>query len=179
MAQAFTNLSGNQGGNANEPTSYTASDGFVGAPVSPLNPNNPTFNSATFPAGIAAGQTIHGASVSATLSLPVTAVTNTDLTLSLPTGARITSMLVYTTTAYTGNTGNVTLQIGSAAAGAQYVAATRIDAIGVVTLTPVNAQAAALLSLPAGTPNFFIRIVQAASSTAVGAGTLVVNYTVP
>lgn len=175
-AQAYTSFAGS--GVAGQPTVYVAADGFVGA-LSNGNPNSPTFAAATFPAGLAAGQTLHGVAQTAALSLPVTAVTNTDLTMSLPTGAIITSMQVYTTTAYTGNTGNVTLQIGSASGGAQYVAATRIDAIGVVTLTPVNAQAASLLSLPAGTPNVFVRIVQAASATAVGAGKLVITYIVP
>lgn len=109
------------------------------------------------------------------LSLPVTAVTNTDFTLSVPTGATIVTIAVYTTTAYTGTTAN--LSIGSAAAGAQYVAATSIASIGVVQLTLVNAAAASLLSMPAGTPNVFIRIAQGATPTVVGAGTLVINYT--
>lgn len=109
------------------------------------------------------------------LSLPVTAVTNTDYTLSVPTGATIILITVYTTTAYTGTTANIS--IGSAAAGAQYVAATSIAGIGVVQLTLVNAAAASLLSMPAGTPNLFIRIAQSTTPTAVGAGTLVIDYT--
>ncbi len=109
------------------------------------------------------------------LSLPVTAVTNTDYTMSLPTGATLVSMAVYTTTAYTGTTANIS--IGNAAAGAQYVTAVSIAGIGVVQLTLVNAAAAALLSMPAGTPNLFIRIAQSTTPTAVGAGVLIVNYT--
>lgn len=110
------------------------------------------------------------------LSLPVTAVTNTDYTLSLPPGATLVSAAVYTTTAYTGTTGNISL--GSAAAGAQYVAATDIKAIGVVQLVLVNAAAASLLSMPNAAPNLFIRIAQSTTPTAVGAGVLVVNYVV-
>ena len=109
------------------------------------------------------------------LSLPVTAVTNTDFTMSVPAGATIESIAVYTTTAYTGTTANIS--IGSAQAGAQYVAATSIASIGIVQLTLVNAAAAALLAMPVGTPNVFIRIAQSTTPTAVGAGMLVINYT--
>lgn len=108
------------------------------------------------------------------LSLPVTAVTNTDYTLSVPPGSTIISVVVYTTTAYTGTTGNIS--IGSAAAGAQYVAATDIKGIGLHALTLVDAAAASLLSMPAGSPNLFIRIAQSTTPTAVGAAILVVNY---
>ena len=108
------------------------------------------------------------------LSLPVTAVTNTDFTMSLPTGCTIASIVVYTTTAYTGTTANLT--IGSAAAGAQYVAATDIHAVGIVTCTFVAAGTAGLLLLPAGTPNLFLRIAQSTTPTAVGAAMVVVNY---
>ena len=110
------------------------------------------------------------------LSLPVTAVTNTDYTLSLPAGATFLSATVYTTTAYTGTTGNISL--GSAAGGAQYVAATDIKAIGIVQLVLVNAAAADLLSMPAVSPNLFVRIAQSTTPTAVGAGVLVVKYAV-
>jgi hypothetical protein len=109
------------------------------------------------------------------LSLPVTAVTNTDFTMSVPAGATIESIAVYTTTAYTGTTANIS--IGSAQGGAQYVAATSIASIGIVQLTLVNAAAAALLAMPVGTPNVFIRIAQSTTPTAVGAGMLVINYT--
>jgi hypothetical protein len=109
------------------------------------------------------------------LSLPVTAVTNTDYTMSVPVGATIMTIWVYTTTAYTGTTANIS--IGSAAAGAQYVAATDIHAVGIVQLTFAAGGTAGLLSMPAGTPNLFIRIAQSTTPTAVGAATLVVDYT--
>lgn len=177
-AQAFTNFAG-QGG-ANQPTSFVAADGFVGPPASAFNPGSPTFGVATFPSGVTipAGATIHGGSVTATLSLPVTAATNTDFTVSLPTGSIIQSMTVYTTTAY-GAVTDAVISIGSAAAGAQYVAATSIKAQGVVTLVPVTTAAPALLSLPAGTPNIFVRIAQSGGNSATGAGKLVISYTVP
>jgi hypothetical protein len=108
------------------------------------------------------------------ISLPVTAITNTDFVVSVPIGATIVSMAVYTTTAYTGTTANLT--IGNVAAGAQYVAITGIGAVGVVQLTLVNAAAAALLSMPAP-PNLFIRIAQGATPTTVGAGVLLIDYT--
>lgn len=107
------------------------------------------------------------------LSLPVVAAINTDFTVSLPAGVTINSLKVYTTMAYTGTTANIS--VGSAVGGAQYVAATDISAIGVVTLAMVAAAAAALLALPAGSPNFFIRIAQGATPTAVGAAVLVIE----
>ena len=68
-----------------------------------------------------------------TLMLSVTAVANTDFTMSVPPGATLLSATVYTSVAYTGAT--ATIQIGNAAAGAQYVAAVSIQAIGIVPLT--------------------------------------------
>jgi hypothetical protein len=49
-AQAFTNFGGS--GVTGQPTSFCASDGFVGNPnVGGLNPNNPSFGPALFPYG--------------------------------------------------------------------------------------------------------------------------------
>lgn len=114
------------------------------------------------------------------LSLPVTATANTDFTMAVPTGATVLTIGVYTTTTYTAGT-DCTIQIGNAAGGSQYVAATTIAAVAVKQLTLVNAAAAALLSMPAatGTPpaNIFIRLVQTGTATAVGAATLVLDYT--
>jgi hypothetical protein len=176
--QPFTHFGG---------SSYVAASGHVGPPVDPLNVNNPTFQPAAFPAGMTipagtsfpAGGTIHGADVVQSIPLSVTAVTTTALTATIPAGAIIKSMTVYTTTAFTGNTNDVTLAIGNAASGAQYVAAVNISAIGVISLTLVGSAAAALLSFPSGSPNLFLTLTQAANATAVGAGTLVVTYTLP
>lgn len=120
-----------------------------------------------------------GLAASTSLALAVTAVTNTDLTMSIPNGAILTGIIFYTTTAFTGNTGSVTAAVGSASAGAQFVAAVRIDAIGVINATLVNAAAASYLNMSGTYPNLFVRIAQAASSTAVGAGTMVVQYILP
>jgi hypothetical protein len=108
------------------------------------------------------------------LSLPVTAITNTDFVMSVPLGSSLMSIAVYTTTAYTGTTAALT--IGNVAGGAQYVASTSISGIGIVQLTLVNTASAALLSMPAP-PNLFIRIAQGATPTAVGAAMLVIDYT--
>jgi hypothetical protein len=114
------------------------------------------------------------------LSLPVTAVASTPFTLSLPTGATIVSATVYTSTAYAAAT-NAFVEIGSAAAGQQYVAQTSIQAAGVVALTfaATAAAAAAMASLPAGTPNLFVTVVQTGAASATGAATLVIEYTSP
>jgi hypothetical protein len=107
------------------------------------------------------------------ISLPVTAVTNTDFVMSIPAGSILHSIMVYTTTAYTGTTAN--LSIGNSAAGAQYVTAVSIASIGIVSLTLLAAQTPAFASMPA-VPNLFIRIAQSTTPTAVGAATLLVKY---
>jgi hypothetical protein len=111
----------------------------------------------------------------AKLSLPVTATANTDFTLSLPTGASVISANVFTSTAY-GAATDCTIQIGSAAAGSQYVAATSIKAQGAYLLTFV-AGAYQLGNLPAA-PNLFIRLVQTGTASATGAAILVIEYVI-
>lgn len=111
-------------------------------------------------------------------ALTVPSQTNTDFTFTLPAGATIRSMAVYTTTAF-GAVTDAQISIGNAAAGAQYVAATSIKAVGVISLTLVAASAAALLSFPSGSPNLFVRIAQSGGNSATGAATLVVNYDIP
>ena len=114
-----------------------------------------------------------GPVVTQKIPLPVGANANTDIgPISVPKGKTLLRASVYTSTAYTGTT--VTIQIGSSAGDASYVAATTIKALGVYALTLVAAAAAALGSLPA-TPNLFVRIVQT-GPTAVGAATLVLEY---
>lgn len=113
---------------------------------------------------------------SGTQSITVTAVANTDLTMSIPAGARVTKATVYTTTAF-GAATDATISLGNAAGGAQYVAATSIKAGGVYTLAFVASTAAAsgLLSFP-GT--LYIRITQTGAASATGAATLVVEYSI-
>lgn len=104
-------------------------------------------------------------------ALTVTATANTDVTMSIPAGARILNFVVYTTTAFTG--GTTTIALGSASGGAQYVAATAITNAGVVTLSPASTAPAGMLSFP-GT--LYIRINQGGTPTAVGAATIAVQY---
>ena len=117
-------------------------------------------------------------SQSLSLSLPVTAVTNTDLTASVPPGSIITGFDVYTTTAY-GAVTDAQISIGSSAGSAAYVADTSIKAVGKVSLTLVNAAAEALLSAPNASPNLFVRIAQSGGNSATGAATLVIRYIGP
>lgn len=109
-------------------------------------------------------------------AITVTATANTDITMSIPAGAVITRLMVYTTTAF-GAATDATIALGNAAGGAQYVAATSIKAGGVVTLSPAATTAAAsgLLSFP-GT--LYIRIAQTGTASATGAATLVVGYSI-
>lgn len=108
------------------------------------------------------------------ISLPVTAIANTDFTVSAPKGKSLLRATVYTGTAYTAGT-DAKIEIGTSAGDASYVAQATIAAIGVHALTLVSAAAAALASLPA-TPNLFVRVVQTGTPTAVGAATLVLEY---
>jgi hypothetical protein len=125
--------------------------------------------------------------------ISVTAVTNTDAVIYIPAYSTVTVMQVFTGTAFTGTTANIT--VGSAAAGAQYVAASDVKANGTVALsfvggglgnyatagsglmnTPVDTTAtAANNGIP--TSALYYRIAQGASPTAVGAATIVVKYT--
>ena len=115
------------------------------------------------------------AHVSQRVTLAVTAVANTDFTVSIPPGATLTSLVVYTGTAFTAGT-DCKISAGISAGDASYVALQTVAAIGVVTLTLVAAAAATLGAFPAGSPNLFVRLVQTGTATAVGAATLVVNY---
>lgn len=108
------------------------------------------------------------------ISLPVTAVANTDFTASVPAGKTLLRATVYTTTGYGAGT-DAKIEIGTSAGDPSYVAATSIKAVGIVALTLVATAAAALAVLPA-TPNLFIRVVQSGTASATGAATLVLEY---
>ena len=108
-------------------------------------------------------------------AITVTAVANTDFSISLPPGAVILSANFYTTTAFTGAT--VTAQLGSTLGTADIVAATNVKAAGFVLLAIAAGAPAAIGGLGAP-PNVFCRIVQT-TPTAVGAGTLVIEYMNP
>ena len=110
-----------------------------------------------------------------TQALTVTAVTNTDTTITIPTGARVLNIFAYVTVAFTG--GTPTIALGNAAGGAQYVAATSLATAGVYMLSIAGTTAAAtgLLSFP-GT--LYVRINQASAPTAVGNVPLAIQYSV-
>ena len=107
------------------------------------------------------------------ISLPVTAVASTPFTMSIPPGCILDAIKVYTTVAYAAGT-DCKISVGNVAAGAQYVAAQTIAAIGVVALTIIST--AAVLSFPTGSPNLFITLVQTGAASATGAAVLVVKY---
>jgi hypothetical protein len=111
-----------------------------------------------------------------TQALSVTATANTDITVSIPAGARIGDIMVYTTTAF-GAATDATIALGNAAGGAQYVAATSIKAAGIYNLSAVASAAAAsgFLSFP-GT--LYVRIAQTGTASATGAATLVIEYSI-
>jgi hypothetical protein len=103
------------------------------------------------------------------LSLPVTAIANTDLTLDMPP-CQILGFRQMTTLAYTAAT--ITLQVGNAAAGAQLVAAADIKALAARSLAIVAA-GVPLMTWAGGL--LYVRLVQG-TPTAVGAGALYVEY---
>lgn len=95
--------------------------------------------------------------------------------ISAPAGMTLLRATFFTTVAFTG--ASATLTLGVSAGDATYVTATDIHAIGTAALT-VNGGAtvsADCLALPAA-PNLFPRIIQTATTTAVGTGTLVLEY---
>ena len=106
-----------------------------------------------------------------TLSLVPTAAADTDLTLQMPAGiAGVIRITSFTTTAYT-----VTVQVGTTSGGVDVVAAVSIKAAGTVAHTLVAAGLGVDLALPSSSI-LYVRIVQTATVTAVGAGTMVVEF---
>lgn len=113
--------------------------------------------------------------ITETNAMTVTAVANTDFVFDVPAGALDITFTTITTTAFTAVT-DMTIQIGSASTGAQYVAATTVKALGRKGHTLVDAAAADYLSFPGPV---YVRLIQTGGSTAVGAATLVINYSLP
>lgn len=103
-------------------------------------------------------------------SMPVTAVANTEFTVTVPAG-RVLRITQRTTTAYTGAT--ATVQVGTTLGGADVVAAADITGIATRSLTLVNASVAAYSPFAGGT--LFVRIAQT-TPTAVGAGHMVFEF---
>lgn len=108
------------------------------------------------------------------VAVTVTATANTDIPVTLPTGANVLFIRWNTTTAFTGAT--VTAQVGATAGGTEYVAA--VDVKGAQTLVMTLVASANLQSFPAGPNNFNIRVAQT-TPTAVGAATCHIMYAVP
>jgi hypothetical protein len=104
-----------------------------------------------------------------TLSLVPTANINTDLTLAMPAQYGTLRITFYTTTAYTGATVNV--QVGTTSGGSEVVGATNIKSAGVVSGTIAIANPTSMTAT-----TLFVRIVQTATVTAVGAGQMVIEY---
>lgn len=105
------------------------------------------------------------------LPITVTATPNTDLTIAMPTGYMLQRIVTYTTTAFTGAT--VTAQVGTAAGGAQVVAAANIKAAGTVAHALVAGFLGTAMNMTATT--LYVRVVQT-TETAVGAATMVFEY---
>lgn len=108
--------------------------------------------------------------------LAVTAVTNTDIIVPIPAGAQDVLFKTITTTAF-GAVTDAQISIGSAAGGAQYVAATTIKAVGRKAHALVDAAAADYLSWPS--TQAYVRIAQSGGNSATGAAKLVVEYSLP
>lgn len=113
--------------------------------------------------------------VTKTFDLPVTATANTDFIFELPAGAIDVEFKTLTTTQY-GAATDAQISIGSAAGGAQYVAAVSIKTVGRIAHTLVNAAAADYVNWP-GT--FYVRVAQTGTASATGAAKLVANYSLP
>lgn len=110
-----------------------------------------------------------GAVVARELSLPVTAVANTDYTVTLPAGT-ILAIYERTTTAY-GAVTNANLTIGTTVGGGEIVASVDIKSKANRTLTLVDANSDVITPFAGGTVN--VRITQVGGSSATGAGRLI------
>lgn len=124
--------------------------------------------------------------------ISVAAALTTDIgPVYIPANSTVIGMTTFTGTAFTGAT--VTISVGSTLGGAEYVAATTIKAAGTFAHTLVagalgnaatagsglmNTAADATVSGLAGVPTtpIYVRITQTATTTAVGAATLVIQY---
>jgi hypothetical protein len=109
------------------------------------------------------------------LAIAVTATANTDFTMSLPPNATLTGITVYTSTAFLAAT-DAKIQAGVSAGDATYLALTSIKAAGVVVTALAGA---GLRTMPSGSPNLFLRVVQTGTTSATGAATAVISYVMP
>lgn len=107
-------------------------------------------------------------------------VATSDYTMSIPSGATVLGITLYTNTAFLA-TGTVTLTCGSGVGDSLYLAATNVKAQGVVVgVLPVTTTAVVnLSSMPASSPNFFMRLTQTGTPSGVGRVLIVVDYLAP
>lgn len=113
--------------------------------------------------------------------LAVTAVANTDGTFQIPCGARNVTFRTKTVTGF-GAVTDAQVQIGKTVAGAEYVAATTIKALGDYSHTEVGTSVADLDTVPGilgQMATFNWRIVQSGTASATGAANLYIAYSLP
>jgi hypothetical protein len=110
------------------------------------------------------------------VSLAVTATANTDVALAIPPQARNLTFRVKTTTAY-GAATDAQIQIGKTVGGAEYVAGTSVKSQGEVSLTAVGSGVPDLDGPFPGT--LTVRIVQTGATSATGAASLYISYSMP
>ncbi len=108
-------------------------------------------------------------------------VGTSDYSITLPTGATVLGITMYTTGSF-GASGTVTVSCGSAVGDVLYMAATSVKVLGVIVgVLPVTGSAAVnLASMPFTVPgNFYLRIGQGGTPSAIGRVVIVVDYLVP
>lgn len=133
-------------------------------------------------AGLSCNGTVTGTPVPVEVAQRVTGtcsgtVSTTDIAVSVISGATITGINVYTTTGF-GASGSVNLTAGTGIGDNAYVAAQNIKSLGLVVIT-FNASGSPqnLFSMPAP-PNFFVRLTQTGTPSAIGSALILVKYAV-
>ena len=113
-----------------------------------------------------------------TLALPVTAVANTDFTVTPPVGAILRAATTYTSVAY-GAVTDAQISIGSTVGGGEYVAATTVKAIGVKNHTLVDAATTYYVNTTGAAGEIKVRIAQSGGNSATGTAVLVLEFAMP
>ena len=152
-------------------TQATNAQGFAAA--SAISATASAASAATSAASVASITALRASEVAYLLAMPVTAITNTEFTITVPAGY-ILEIYQRTKTAYTGGTVNLT--IGTALGGAQVVAAVNVAAKAFRRLTLVDASADILSPFAGGT--LYVRLNQSAPA-AVGDGVIFIKLQQP
>jgi hypothetical protein len=119
------------------------------------------------------------ARVTQVLSLTMTAGAQTDVPFTIPEGSKFVRFQWATSAAFSGSPTNINLTVGSAVAGAQYVAAVDVKAATVPTAASlVTAGAADLISAPAG-QTWHATLTAVGGTNPAGTCTVLVEYTPP